>query len=535
MALFLCAQLAFGQATDSLTQRYDSLAKIKLTQLDSSGNRFNKKVDSAQLRLNNILNPNFNKLTSKISRKKLLPSDTLRAKHELDSLKGNIAHHIDSLRSINLPTDRYTKKLDSLSQIGPQKYIQLVNNKSNKLENAMDQSVNKLEDRINKPISDVENKLGKSINSPELNISEKLETKDLSLNTKLPDVNVDLDKTLNNIDSPISGQTGQLNDLKGKGNGLKDVPQQQLQSVEQLQVAKEKVGDINQVTDKLQSYQGDVKNIANNNVGDVKEIPKTIESKVGNLDEIKDLQKQTGELDKAKGMIDKGKDAEALKKMAKEEMIKQSINHFKGQEQALQAAMDKMTKLKSKYPEVSSLKDISKRPPNPMKGKPLIERIVPGMTFEVQKMNSVNVDINPVVSYRFTHRINAGLGWNERLSFTKWNQLSKTDRIFGPRVFGSFNFKKGFSVKADIEKMNALVPASPFSSDGSRQWVWSAFVGLKKDYKFMGKVKGNIQVLYNLYDDHDNSPYADRFSIRTGFEFPMRKKEKPQPKTSKTP
>lgn len=90
---------------------------------------------------------------------------------------------------------------------------------------------------------------------------------------------------------------------------------------------------------------------------------------------------------------------------------------------------------------------------------------------------------------------------------------------------GSFSFKKGFSVKAEIEKLNALVPSSPFASDGSRQWVWSAFVGIKKDYKFIGKVRGNVQVLYNLYDDHDNSPYVDRFSVRTGFEWGTKKKK----------
>lgn len=220
-------------------------------------------------------------------------------------------------------------------------------------------------------------------------------------------------------------------------------------------------------------------------------------------------------------------DPEALKKMAKQEIQKQAVNHFKGQEAVLQQAMDKMGKLKQKYPEISSLKDIAKRPPNPMKGKPLIERIVPGITIQVQKIHNVSIDFNPVVSYRFTGRINAGLGWNERLSFTKWNKLLPDDRIYGPRVFGSFSFKKGFAAKAEVEKMNTLIPASILSPDGSRQWVWSAFVGLKKDYSFIARVKGNVQVLYNLYDDHYNSPYSDRLNVRMGFELPMKKAKKP--------
>ena len=63
-------------------------------------------------------------------------------------------------------------------------------------------------------------------------------------------------------------------------------------------------------------------------------------------------------------------------------------------------------------------------------------------------------------------------------------------------------------------------------NEDSRYWVWSAFAGLKKDYQFTKGVWGNFQILYNLYDDHYSSPYADRLTVRTGFEFPLKKKRK---------
>jgi hypothetical protein len=137
------------------------------------------------------------------------------------------------------------------------------------------------------------------------------------------------------------------------------------------------------------------------------------------------------------------------------------------------------------------------------------------------------IDLNPSLTWLLSRHIAAGAGWNERIAFAKWNKLSPSDRIYGPRLFGSYNFKKGFSAKAEIEKMNTLIPNSTLSTDaGTRQWVWSAFVGIKKDYKFIGKVNGNVQILYNIYDDHDNSPYFERLNIRMGFEFPMKKKVK---------
>lgn len=544
--------------TDSITHHYDSLAKIKLSALDTSNNRVNNKIDSVQLRLNNILNPNFNNLTSKLRRKKLQPTDTLQAKHELDSIKGGLTTKIDSLKQHNLPTEKYTRKLDSINNIGPQKYIEMANSKIQSVEDKANQPIGDIQNKINKPVNDIEGKINKPIDNVESKINDKLNVMRQEggdnanipggVNTNDPGVgdvgvpgvdgnnlslNKGLDTNLNTdlgvktgIDNPISDQTGQLGELKDKVTDIKSTPQQQIdkvKSIDEIKTAQDKLGDVNTATDKIQSYQSDVKNISQGNLDEVKDIPGAIENKAGELDEIKALGEQNAELEKAKAMVDQ----DGMKEMAKQEVRKQAVDHFKGKEQALQAAMDKMSKLKQKYPELSSLENIPKRAPNPMKKKAFIERIVPGVTLQFQKTSNFMIDINPVVSYRFTGRINAGLGWNERLSFMKWNKLQSAERIYGPRVFGSFGFKKGFSAKTEVEKMNALIPPSIFSSDGSRQWVWSIFVGLKKDYKFWGTVRGNVQVLYNVFDDHDNSPYADRLNVRMGFEFPIKKVKKP--------
>lgn len=522
----LSSHTIFAQQ-DSITNHYDSLAKIKLQHLDSSSNRFNTKVDSIQQRLNNFLNPNIN-LSSKVQPKtKLEIPDSLRATHELDSIKRNFTHKIDSLKSLNLPTDKYTRKLDSLKTIGPAKYIELTKNKIGAAESNVNKSISNLESKIN---SNIPGELNKNIAVDKVNLPNAKGLPNTNIDTKITGV----DNPLKDLNNPLGNNTNPLS----KATDLQNLPQQELGKVTQagqineLNSAKDKLGDLNQVTDKAQSYTGEVKNIANGDLTNTDNLEKTIENKASNISEVKDLQKQTGEMskgtqqiDEIKGMANKANDPDAMKTMAKQEIQKQAINHFKGKEQVLQQAMDKMNKLKAKYPEISSMKDLAKRPPNPLKGKPLIERIIPGVTIQVQKTHNVAIDINPVVSYRFTTRINAGAGWNERFAFTKWNKLSSSDRIYGPRVFGSFGFKKGFAAKAEIEKMNTLIPASSITStDASRQWVWSVFVGLKKDYRFAGRVKGNMQVLYNLYDDHYNSPYTDKLNVRLGFEFPMKKR-----------
>lgn len=469
LVLILCAQTTLAQTADSIQHHYDSLAKSKFSKVDS-----------------------------------------LRALHEFDSLKSGLSHKIDSLKGLNLSTEKYSRKLDSLNNIGPQKYI----------------------DKANAKLQSIE----KKINDLPL---EKAGIPDVNLKKINVDATIDnpikgsIDNPLNKVDNPLANVNSPLSDnpLNKIENPLTKIDNP---IAGELQTVNEKVADVHQATDQLQSYRDQAQKIGETDINqlkemkEVKELPNAIEQKAASLDEIKELQTQTGEIDKMKGEVDKmkgmGNDPEALKQMAKQEITKQAVDHFKGKEQVLQQAMDKVSKLKEKYPDLSNLENIPKRRPNPMKNKPLIERFVPGLTFQIQKSSHFMIDLNPNISYRFTDRINAGAGWNIRYSFVKWNQLSHVESIYGPRAFGSFSFKKGFAVKAELEKMNTVVPPSALGGDGRRHWIWSAFVGMKKDYKFMGKVRGNIQVLYNIYDDHDNSPYSERLNVRMGFELPIKKR-----------
>jgi hypothetical protein len=78
--------------------------------------------------------------------------------------------------------------------------------------------------------------------------------------------------------------------------------------------------------------------------------------------------------------------------------------------------------------------------------------------------------------------------------------------------------------------MNTAIPPTIAHYQGIdpayREWVPSVFVGIKKDFTVYKQIKGNTEVLYNLYDPHDYSPYGDRLAVRFGFEFPMKKRVK---------
>jgi hypothetical protein len=193
--------------------------------------------------------------------------------------------------------------------------------------------------------------------------------------------------------------------------------------------------------------------------------------------------------------------------------------------------MDKISRYKQKYSSVSSLKDLPKRPPNAMKGKPFIERLIPGFYFQYQQKNYNLFDINPYLSYRLSGRFTSGAGWNQRYAYDrKHHEWSRQTRIYGPRAFLDFRLGKGFIAHLETEVMNTFVPSvikiSP-SDAGQREWVWGMMTGLKKEYKIYKNLRGTVLIQFNLFNPKYKAPYVDRLNSRIGFEYLLKKRKAP--------
>jgi hypothetical protein len=535
--LLLLAVITLAHAQESNSSQQDTThnkGKIIKTKLDSVDQKVNGKIDGVQSKINAMLHPDLRTIVSKLkSKKDSVTSDSIaQVRHNVDSLKNNLTHKVDSLKGLHLPTDKFDHLTDSLKNAGPYKHIAETESKINALEQKINQPVDKAEGAINEKLS-LMNKAGGS----GANLPGKVDLPGVDANTKLNldqnKLNVNglkTDNPLSKIDNPIKDQLGGVNELKGKVNDLKSIPQEQISkvtSIDEVQKAKEGLGKVNEITDKAQSYKSDVKSIAEGKVGDVKELPKTLENQVGKISEVKDFQKQTGALGQYASLTDQDKAKQLLQQQMKDQVLTEAKNHFAGKEQVLQQAMDKLSKLKTKYVELKFLNDSLKLKPNSLKKTPFIERIIPGITLQIQKGTLWEIDYNPWIAYQLNKRYSVGAGWNERFGISKKWDVTTTNRIYGPRVFFDLKIKKGFSVRTEIEKMNSLIssPTTITSVDASgRAWVWSWFVGVKKQYTFIKTVKGNFQFLYNLYDDHYSSPYSQRYNVRFGFEFPMKKR-----------
>ena len=431
----------------------------------------------------------------------------------LDSSKRKIQTKIDSLQSLKLPTGKYTAKLDSIDQ----KRQQVVSTLNDKIGNLKSKSLEKINNL------DLPPELKEKVTSVTQNIeSFKVPVKDLNI----PSLDMSgsplkgLDGLNTSIDSPV-GKIGEIDGLKNITGQLGDVSK-----------VTEQVGDISKITSQAGDISKDIQNVTKGDLGEVKALPAAIENKAVEAAGLDQLKQGSDVLNNP--VLDQAKNPEALKEQAVEQIQQAAVDHFAGKEKELQAAMEQMSKLKKKYSSLNSLSDIPKRRRNQMNGKPLIERLIPGIGIQIlRNADLFMTDFNPYLGYRFTGRLNGGIGWNQRFAYhTKRNNFSPEARVFGPRIYSEFNIGKGFFPRGELEMLNTFVP--PYvrkltSDDGEREWVPGVFLGLKKEFRFLKKVKGTSMIMTRLYNPDHKSPYPEVVNVRFGFEFPMKKKS-PKPK-----
>lgn len=510
--ILLLGTCAVAQVKDSVQISTQS-TKEKLQRLDSTQYTLKSKLDSLQLpgdsasraavRKAEAIRNDFQTKTDSLQRAYQQPIN------QLNERKASLQQKIDSLNRLSLPTDTYTSQLDSVSRLSTAKTAELT------------QKVNALKDKATKSLKDLQ--IPTELQGQIAPLEQAISKFNIPIvNGKIPDVG---------INHPIPGV--QLPGMSGLPSGAPSIPGVSGVGGNPVNIpgapAGQSIPDVNQAinpTQQLGEYGKDVKALSRGELPDAKNVEKAAENELNKSGQMKEITGQNTELDKYKKQLGSRPDS-AMLNMAKDQVKTEAVNHFAGKEEVLKGAMEKMAKLKSRYSEVKSMADLPKRLPNPLKGKPLIERLVPALTFQIINEKSVLLDINPSIAYRIYPKWKAGLGWVERITFDKWTP-KVSERVYGFRTYNEVSLPKGFQVRGDIELVNALIPPLLLSQTelAKRDWEWSLIVGLKKDFKVYKSIMGNVQTMYRIWSDHDKAPYPNRLMVRIGFEFPMRKKVK---------
>ncbi len=245
------------------------------------------------------------------------------------------------------------------------------------------------------------------------------------------------------------------------------------------------------------------------------------------------------------GGMEKLKDSDAIGK--------ETVNHIKvlakdylaQHAEELNAAQDKLTKLKKKFGGLESINNIPNKKQNPLKGKTFGERLILGGNFQIYKGKPFGLDISPQLAYKLTPKFRLGIGGVYRTSFGNDDiSLSPTSQSGGPaqshgngparphgRERSAYGFSaylahdvyKSFYAHGEFEKLHNRQQEAPDEKTKPQgNWHERAYLGIGKTYHISQKVKGNIMILYNVLNDKTN-PYRKPWNVRFGFQIVKRK------------
>jgi hypothetical protein len=305
--------------------------------------------------------------------------------HKYDSVKRNydlliLAYKTDSLSRISGPSNQFLQKCDSIERLKQATMLSI----KNKFDSLNAKLIGKIE-KMNIPpeLTAKAEEYTTAMNKLDLSLpSSSLQLRSLKIDTYFP-------PSLPNLSNSLSGELPNLS--------AANIP---------------RADDISKATLQLQGLPQSVPK----DIPTMDQLGKIAETQATQIKEVSAVQDQLGGLPTT---------PIPSEEQAKQELLNQAkeavTDHFAGKEQELKSAMDQISKYKKKYHNVNNLEQLAqliKKRPNEMRGKPLIERIIPGLAFQLQKRDDLLfVDFNPYFGYRFTGRLTAGAGWNQRVAY----------------------------------------------------------------------------------------------------------------------
>ncbi len=563
--LLICSASLFAQLPDStslrkplqLLEKIDTLKlpTIKADTLIGTGDKIlhgldilnpQRKIEAATLKMEGVsdqINPN--KIIGSRSSSLQSKADSLanmvrldQYNDRLDALLSRVSAKLDSTGKLKIPDpkvmsslNKLRDRLDSMKSVGGVGNIRVAEQRLSSLENSATAKVAGLSNAINSKL-DLFNQNGAKLGNVNLQGGNSAGQasgilQPASPNLGLPTQSLPSLPGTNPGLTPAAGLT--LPGTQGLQIPKADTPQLPKAEIAELGSVQKEIAKASGVTGEISSYQKDLKGITSGEIGSADELSKDLEKKALEMDAVKGIQKEVLTAEQHKAMLDKwNSEPEYKKEMAVNLAKEAAVDHFAGHEKELMAGMDQLSKAKSKLKDLEEVANISGERTNPMKGKPFIDRLRPGINVQVQWRQIVLLDINPFVGYRISGRWMAGVGWNERIGFSSDSySFSELDRVYGVRSFAQFKIKEGNYLMLAPELMNTYVPAHTVpTGESNKKWVPGLMAGYKREFRYSPKVLGTVQILYNLVAPSGQSPYVSRFNLLIGFEFPQKKRVK---------
>ncbi|WP_185154116.1 hypothetical protein [Fulvivirga sp. M361] len=479
-----------------------------------------------------------------------LNNPSLLKSNRLDSLTRYRAF-ADSLKSLNLPHEKYVSRLDSLMKLPEEKvqgYLAKWKEKANKQSDRL--GTKRLEDKVNAGIPDP-NRAG--FNAPGMDETgidpptDKIPTneiagkasgleQDLGLSGDVSEIEklkeeLALDDQVGSAVDPLKEDL-ELDKLQEQVSDVKALPSAEVNKVKEAagaDKANKQLDKVSQRAEEGSEYAREVQAAAD---GDFTEVEERMEQKaLKKAGALNDLEEQSALLEEARKEHEEylSLQQEYIKRAQKYSdpaFVKQRI-----QEKSKYVANDQLKKYKSKVEdaqkELAELKMDSVKRFIEVKSAeewPLRDRIIFGANLELLRNDIIQVDAAPYIGFMLDDRWHAYFSYMYRIRFNKDDsRVLLNNPVYGPRLSFTYRFYKGFYGLLSGEQVRVDVPKTGPADLSVREWRRGLFLGVGNRYNITPHMKGTVQLMYNFL--HDNtSPYARPINIRMGFEIDLKQR-----------
>ena len=438
-----------------------------------------------------------------------LPSDSVPHGliHDYDSSATKLNARIDSLGKLNLSREAYARRVDSLYAAFTDRDLAALHKQHN-ASNKADARLTRLDSVITKKRTTLDSLMKAGGSPSDMNLSipnADLAVKQLNILPGMPALPTadipDLSLPTANTQIPqtpsitMPGEFGAVQEVSSKAGELSGKLGEAGAAASEVNT-----GSIGTAADKIADQQA-----------------QRLAGSSGLTDAI-----GAGEAAKSSVLAKPDLNTAAIQEQAK----KTFVDHFAGQEAVVQKDMESISKVQMKYRTVNDSRQLPKRVPNAMKGKPLRERLIPGLSVQLVTAGHVSLDIAPSIGYRISGRFQTGISAFKRVTYFKQSRSIETEDVYGFRLYTQVKIKDQLYVHVEPGLYRDRRPnAVPPGTDHPGNWQRRLNFGVLKTYTINRHWTGTITVLYDLLD-LKNFPNTRGGGVRIGVEYKFRKKEK---------
>ena len=173
---------------------------------------------------------------------------------------------------------------------------------------------------------------------------------------------------------------------------------------------------------------------------------------------------------------------------------------------------------------LNSLSEIKKNdwlPHNGLKGQSFRERFRLGIhTGFQQRKDTLILDFYPNASYKFTGRLEAGLGAIYRVrALTNTYTLSQDKSTWGLASFVILRTFKKTYFRIEVDG-NSYSRTGTLENPSTRDWRWTFLAGVQSNYKISKSFTGNVQALFN-FDNSLKDKFPEAITVRVGVQYKL--------------